>query len=204
MSSSLASVIQAASSNAPMPSTLRLCPCSARHAKKVAVSGVNVVIASGSDGGGHVGRIGTMSLIPKIVDCVDVPVLAAGGLADRRGLVAALTLGANCVWFGTRFIATEEARGHANYKSKIVDIDGDSTLVTRAHSGKPNRMIRNRFTDEWASREHEIKPYPLQLNEVGELGFPQRPHRRRRGLWRAARRPRFRHYQGGQARRGGS
>ena len=141
-----------------------------QQAKKVAVSGVDVVIASGSDGGGHVGRIGTMSLIPKIVDCVNVPVLAAGGLADGRGLVAALALGAKGVWLGTRFIATEEARGHANYKSKIVDIDEDSTVVTRAHSGKPNRMIRNRFTDEWASREHEIKPYPLQLNEVGELG----------------------------------
>ena len=109
-------------------------------------------------------------MILKIIDCVDEPVLAAGGLADGRGLVAALALGAKSVCLGTRFIATEEARGHANYKSKIVDIDEDSTVVTRAHSGKPNRMIRNRFTDEWASREQEIKPYPLQLNEVGELG----------------------------------
>ena len=141
-----------------------------RQAQKVVEAGVDVVIASGLDGGGHVGRVGTMSLVPKVVDAVDVPVLAAGGLADGRGLMAALALGAQGVWLGTRFIATEEARGHANYKNKIVEIDEDGTVVSRAHSGKPNRMIRNTFTDSWAGREGDIKPYPLQLNEIGEPG----------------------------------
>lgn len=139
-----------------------------RQAQSVAAAGVDVVIASGQDGGGHVGRIGTLPLVCKAVDSVDVPVLAAGGLADGRGLIAALALGAQGVWMGTRFIATDEARGHQNYKQKIADIDEDGTIVTRAHSGKPNRMIRNRFTASWEGRESEIKPYPGQLQEIGE------------------------------------
>ena len=69
---------------------------------------------------------------------------------------------------GTRFIATKEARGHDNYKQRIADIDEDGTVVTTAHSGKANRMIRNGFTKSWEGREGEIKPYPLQLREVGE------------------------------------
>ncbi|MBT6884234.1 MAG: hypothetical protein HOA30_09305 [Rhodospirillaceae bacterium] len=139
-----------------------------RQAQSVAAAGVDVVIASGQDGGGHVGRIGTLPLVSKAVDSVDVPVLAAGGLADGRGLIAALALGAQGVWMGTRFIATDEARGHQNYKQKIADIDEDGTIVTRAHSGKPNRIIRNRFTASWEGRESEIKPYPGQLQEIGE------------------------------------
>src|SRR6185436_18548753 len=84
----------------------------ARQAQAVERSGVDAVIASGHEGGGHVGRIGTMVLVPRVVDQVSIPVVAAGGLADGRGLVAALALGAVGVWLGTRFIATLEARGH--------------------------------------------------------------------------------------------
>src|SRR5262249_5161451 len=76
--------------------------------------------------------------------------------------------GAAGVWMGTRFIATIQARGHDNYKRCITEIDEDGTVVTRAHSGKPNRMIRNEFTQSWDGREADIKPYPLQLREVGE------------------------------------
>jgi enoyl-[acyl-carrier protein] reductase II len=140
----------------------------ARQAQAVERSGVDAVIASGHEGGGHVGRIGTMVLVPRVVDQVRIPVIAAGGLADGRGLVAALALGAVGVWMGTRFIATAEARGHANYKRRITEIDEDGTTVTRAHSGKPNRMIRNEFTKSWEGREAEIKPYPHQLKEIGE------------------------------------
>ncbi|MFV0295370.1 MAG: NAD(P)H-dependent flavin oxidoreductase, partial [Hyphomicrobiaceae bacterium] len=139
-----------------------------RQAQAVERSGVDAVIASGHEGGGHVGRIGTMALVPKVVDSVRIPVIAAGGLADGRGLVAALALGAHAVWLGTRFIATEEARGHDNYKRRITEIDEDGTIVTRAHSGKTNRMISNAFTRSWEGREGEIKPYPIQLKEVGE------------------------------------
>ena len=139
-----------------------------RQARRLAAAGVDFIIASGSDGGGHVGRVGTAALVPAVVDAVDVPVLAAGGLADGRGLVAALAFGACGVWMGTRFITTEEARGHDNYKQKIVDIDDEGTVVSRANSGKPNRMIRNRFTESWEGRETEILPFPRQMLEVGQ------------------------------------
>ena len=138
-----------------------------RHAQKAVADGVDAVIASGSDGGGHVGSIGTAALIPAVVDAVDVPVLAGGGLADGRGLVAALSFGAQGVWMGTRFIATAEARAHENYKHKIARTNTAGTIVTRAHSGKTCRLIRNAFTDSWAGREAEIEPYPLQGINVG-------------------------------------
>jgi enoyl-[acyl-carrier protein] reductase II len=140
---------------------------STRQARAVAAAGVDAVIASGHDGGGHVGRVGTLTLVPAVVDAVQVPVVAAGGLVDGRGLVAALALGACGVWMGTRFIATREARAHANYKARIVELDDQGTVVTRAHSGKPNRMIRNRFTESWEGREAEILPYPQQMLRVG-------------------------------------
>lgn len=139
-----------------------------RQAKKVEASGVDAVIASGMEGGGHVGRIATLPLVCKVVDSVSIPVLAAGGLSDGRSLVAALALGASGVWLGTRFIATDEARGHINYKRKIVEIDEDGTTVSRGHSGKPVRMASNRFTAYWAEHESAIKPFPYQLREVGE------------------------------------
>ncbi len=138
-----------------------------RHAEKAVADGVDAVIASGMDGGGHVGRIGTAALVPAVVDAVDVPVLAGGGLADGRGLAAALAFGAQGVWMGTRFIATAESRSHDNYKHRIAATDVAGTVVTRAHSGKPCRLIDNQFTRGWAGREAEIKPFPLQAMEVG-------------------------------------
>ena len=138
-----------------------------RLAQKAVADGVDAVIASGSDGGGHVGAIGTAALIPAVVDAVEVPVLAGGGLADGRGLVAAMALGAQGAWMGTRFIASAEARAHDNYKQKIAETDTAGTIVTRAHSGKTCRLIRNNFTDSWAGREAEIEPYPLQGIKVG-------------------------------------
>ena len=139
-----------------------------RQAKRVAEYGVDAVIASGAEGGGHVGRVGTISLVPQVVDAVDIPVIAGGGLADGRGLVACLALGAAGMWMGTRFIVTVEARGHDNYKNKIAEIDEEGTIVSKGHSGKPCRLIRNDFTNYWESHATEIKPYPQQLVEVGE------------------------------------
>ncbi len=138
-----------------------------QQALKLEASGVDIIIASGNEGGGHVGRVGTLPLVSKVVDLVKVPVLAAGGLADGRSLVAALALGAHGVWMGTRFIASEEARSHKNYKQKIVEIDEDGTVISRANSGKTARIIRNAFTEFWSSREEQIKPFPTQLQEVG-------------------------------------
>lgn len=138
-----------------------------KQAKRLAADGVDIIIAQGHEAGGHTGRVGTMALVPQIVDAVRVPVLAAGGLADGRGLVAALALGASGVWMGTRFVASEEALAHNNYKNKIVEIDEEGTVITRCQSGKPCRLIRNRFTDSWEGREHEILPFPLQMIKVG-------------------------------------
>ena len=138
-----------------------------RHAIKAVEAGVDAVIASGRDGGGHVGTIGTAALVPAVVNAVDVPVIAAGGLADGGSLAAALAWGAQGVWLGTRFIATAEAGAHRNYKSKIVETPTAGTVVTRAHSGKPCRLIRNSFTDYWDKRPDEILPYPRQALEVG-------------------------------------
>ncbi len=139
-----------------------------RQACRVAEYGVDVVIASGAEGGGHVGRVGTISLVPQVVDAVDVPVIAGGGIADGRGLVAALAMGAQGIWLGTRFIVTDEARGHINYKNKIVKINEEDTIVSKGHSGKTCRLIRNDFTAYWEAHAAEIKPYPQQLVEVGE------------------------------------
>ncbi len=143
-----------------------------RQAQRLAGDGVDIIIASGRDGGGHVGRVGTAALVPAVVDAMaglrpGMPVVAAGGITDGRGLVAALAFGASGVWMGTRFIATEEAHVHANYKGRIVEIGDEGTVVSRANSGKPNRMIRNAFTDSWEGREAEILPFPQQMLQVG-------------------------------------
>ena len=131
-------------------------------------NGVDVVIAQGHEAGGHTGRIAGLVLIPAVVDrLAPRPVLAAGGMADGRGIAAALALGAQGVWMGTRFIATPEAYCHDNYKKRVVTLDEEGTVVTRAASGKPCRLIRNNFTREWEKREAEIQPFPVQAARVG-------------------------------------
>jgi enoyl-[acyl-carrier protein] reductase II len=140
-----------------------------KQARAHAANGVDVVIAQGHEAGGHTGRIGGLVLIPSVVDAVAPrPVLAAGGIADGRGLAAALALGAAGIWIGTRFIATPEAYGHDNYKAKIVAIDEEGTVISRGSSGKPCRLIRNNFTREWEGRAAEIQPFPVQFERVGK------------------------------------
>jgi enoyl-[acyl-carrier protein] reductase II len=138
-----------------------------RQARKLAAAGIDVIIAQGHEAGGHTGRIGAMTLVPMVADAVEVPVLAAGGIADGRGLLAAMMLGAQGIWMGTRFIASVEAYAHFNYKNRILEIDEEGTTVTRCHSGKPCRLIRNQFTESWVGREDEILPFPLQSAKVG-------------------------------------
>jgi enoyl-[acyl-carrier protein] reductase II len=139
-------------------------------------NGVDVVIAQGHEAGGHTGRVAGLVLIPAVVEAVaPLPVLAAGGIANGRGLVAALALGAQGIWIGTRFIATPEAYCHDNYKRKVIAIDEEGTVVTRAATGKPCRLIRNNFTREWEGREREIQPFPIQGALVGrEAGLRAR------------------------------
>jgi enoyl-[acyl-carrier protein] reductase II len=139
-----------------------------KQAHDHAANGVDVVIAQGHEAGGHTGRIAGLVLVPAVVDALaPKPVLAAGGIADGRGLVAALALGAAGVWIGTRFIATPESYCHDNYKKKVVDIDEEGTVVTRAATGKPCRLIKNAFTRSWERREQEIQPFPIQAARVG-------------------------------------
>lgn len=140
-----------------------------KQARDHAANGVDVVIAQGHEAGGHTGRIGGFVLLPAVVDALAPrPVLAAGGIADGRGLVAALALGAAGVWIGTRFIATAEAHAHDNYKARIVALDEEGTVVSRASSGKPCRLIRNAFTRSWEGREAAIEPFPAQFEHVGK------------------------------------
>jgi enoyl-[acyl-carrier protein] reductase II len=135
-----------------------------RNARRCAEGGADIIVAQGHEGGGHTGRIATLALVPQVVDAVKpLPVVAAGGIADGRGLVAALALGACGIWVGTRFVATQEAFGHVNYKNKIVESSEEDTLVTRAFTGKPCRVIRNKYGEDWLGREDEIKPFPFQL-----------------------------------------
>lgn len=127
------------------------------------------VIAQGTEGGGHTGQIATMALLPQVVDAVaPKPVVAAGGIADGRGLVAALALGACGVWVGTRFVATREAYAHDSYKRKILEANEEATIVTRAFTGKDCRVLRNAYAEAWENRKAEIKPFPLQMMVDGE------------------------------------
>ncbi len=143
-----------------------------RHARRLEEAGVDFIIAQGYDAGGHTGRIGTMSLIPQVVDAVKVPVLAAGGIGDGRGLVAALALGACGVVMGTRFIATPEAAGHKNYKDKIIQSTEEDWIITKSYTGKTIRTARNRWTQEWSKKESEALPFPLQFIKAREKTLP--------------------------------
>lgn len=134
-----------------------------RHAVACAGAGVDAIIAQGYDAGGHTGKIGTFSLVPQVVDAVDVPVVAAGGIVDGRGVAAALALGAQGVWMGTRFVATREAHAVEAYKRRIVEVGDEDTTITRAYTGKTARMIKNRYTEMWEERESEIAPFPVQI-----------------------------------------
>jgi enoyl-[acyl-carrier protein] reductase II len=139
-----------------------------KNAKRVSAGGVDVIVAQGYDGGGHTGRVGTFTLVPAVVDCVEQPVLAAGGIADGRGLVAALAMGAVGVWVGTRFVACREAFAHMNYKNRITEIDDEGTTRTRCFTGKPCRVIKNTTTAAWEGRDAEIEPFPIQIIKSSE------------------------------------
>jgi len=136
-----------------------------RHAVAAVEAGCDLVVAQGTEAGGHTGLVATMPLVPQIVDAVGarVPVVAAGGIFDGRGLAAALMLGADGVWVGTRFIATPEARSAPGYKDTLLATGEDGTVVSRAFSGKPMRVVRNKTTQHYEEHPDELKPFPEQL-----------------------------------------
>jgi enoyl-[acyl-carrier protein] reductase II len=114
-------------------------------ARRMARLGVDALIAEGMESGGHIGDVATLPLVPQVVDAVDIPVIAAGGIADGRGMAAALALGAAGIQMGTRFICTTECPAHQNYKQKIVKAHDRATLVTGGSFGHPVRSIRGPF-----------------------------------------------------------
>jgi enoyl-[acyl-carrier protein] reductase II len=144
-----------------------------RHAKAAEAGGLDAVVAQGTEAGGHTGRVAGLALIPQVVDAVKIPVLAAGSIVDGRGLAAALALGAQGVWMGTRFIASAEAHAGLMYKQVIVESNDESTIVTRAYSGKPMRVFKNAYVADWERRSQDIQQFPMQAmisHQAGVMG----------------------------------
>lgn len=122
-------------------------------AKKMEKEGVDAVIAEGMESGGHIGELTTMALVPQVVDAVNIPVIAAGGIADGRGFVSAIALGAEGVQMGTIFVCAEECTAHINYKNAIIKASDRGTLVTGRSTGHPVRMIKNKLSREFEKLE---------------------------------------------------
>jgi enoyl-[acyl-carrier protein] reductase II len=143
-----------------------------RHAVSAVASGCDFVVAQGTEAGGHTGTVATMALVPQVVDAVgeQVPVVAAGGISDGRGLAAALTLGADGVWVGTRFIATPEARTVAGYKETLIDLPDDGTVISRGFTGKTCRVVRNDWTQHFEEHPEELQPFPTQAVVAARAG----------------------------------
>ncbi|HZC19029.1 MAG TPA: nitronate monooxygenase, partial [Rubrobacteraceae bacterium] len=142
-----------------------------REGLRLEEDGVDMVVAQGSEAGGHRGTflgdfkdalIGTMALVPQVVDALSIPVIASGGIMDGRGLAAALILGAEAAQMGTAFLACEESGAHPEYKRAVLEASEDETAVTRAFSGRAARGIKNRFLVEISEHEGELPPFPVQ------------------------------------------
>ncbi len=134
-----------------------------RHARKVAAAGIDVIVAQGHDAGGHNSPVGTMALIPQVVDAAgDIPVLGAGGIVDGRGVAAALMLGAQGVWVGSAFLATHEAGIEEFQKKAIVEATEEGTTITRSVTGKPARYIKSKWTQAFVDAGLEPLPMPYQ------------------------------------------
>jgi NAD(P)H-dependent flavin oxidoreductase YrpB (nitropropane dioxygenase family) len=140
------------------------------HASRHQAAGVDLIVAQGTEAGGHTGEIATMVLVPEVVDAVaPTPVLAAGGIARGRQVAAALALGASGVWCGSVWLTTEEAETHPVVKQKFLGASSADTVRSRSLTGKPARMLRTAWTDEWADPTHpDPLPMPLQSMLVSE------------------------------------
>ncbi|HVM07426.1 MAG TPA: nitronate monooxygenase [Acidimicrobiales bacterium] len=143
-----------------------------RHAIAAVEAGCDIVVAQGTEAGGHTGQVATFPLVPQIVDAVGdrVPVVAAGGIFDGRGLAAALSLGADGVWVGTRFIATPEARAVPGYKDTLVRLHEDETVISRAYTGKTCRVVRTPYTQHFEEHPEELQPFPMQAGRAMQDG----------------------------------
>ncbi len=135
-------------------------------AKRMERAGVDAVVAEGCESGGHVGELTTMTLLPQVVDAVDIPVIAAGGIGDGRGIVAAKILGADAFQIGTRFLVAKECIVHENYKNKVLGAKDIDTKVTGKTTGHPVRTLKNKLTRKFQQLERE----GASIQELEELG----------------------------------
>ena len=150
----------------PLGTTVIPVVASVSHAERIAKQGADAVIAEGMEAGGHIGEITTMNLVPQIADAVNLPVIAAGGIADGRGAAAAFVLGATGVQMGTRFVCAEECNVHINYKQKIVKANDRATAVTGRSLGHPVRAIKNKFIKQY----EELEKRGASAEELEALG----------------------------------
>jgi len=136
-------------------------------AKKMEKDGADAVVAEGTEAGGHIGELTTMALVPQVADAVNIPVIAAGGIADSRGVVAAFALGADGVQIGTRFLCSDECTAHVNYKKAIVSAKDRDAVVTGRTTGHPVRGIKNKLTREF----DKLEASGATLEEIEALGM---------------------------------
>lgn len=139
---------------------------SVAYAKRLARKGVDAVVVEGTEAGGHIGETTTFTLVPQVVDAVDIPVIAAGGIADSRGFDAAISLGAQGVQIGTVLLASEECPIHINYKKRIVKARDTDTVVTGRNTGAPVRVIKNKMARHYLNL---TKTNEVQLEELEKL-----------------------------------
>ena len=152
-----------------VPAGIKVVPVvpSVAIARRVERFGATAVIAEGGESGGHIGEMATISLVPQVVDAVSIPVLAAGGIADGRGLAAALMLGAEGIQLGTRFLCAEECTVHMNYKNKVLAARDIDTIVTGRRLGHPVRALKNPFTNEFARLEYDATKTNEEVEQFG-------------------------------------
>ena len=136
-------------------------------ALKMQSAGADAVVAEGAESGGHVGELHTMPLIPQIVDALDIPVIAAGGICDGRGAAAAFMLGADAIQVGTRFLSAEECTAHQEYKDKILKASDISTIVTGKSLGHPVRSLKTPFSKSFAKMESDPNVTPEEILAFG-------------------------------------
>lgn len=139
-------------------------------AKRMEKIGADAIVVEGTEAGGHIGELTTIALVPQIVDVVNIPVIAAGGIADGRGFVASLALGAKGVQIGTRFVCTEECTAHENYKQAIIESKDRDAIATGRSTGHPVRLIKNKFAKEYLKLEKEgATPEEVEKYGIGSL-----------------------------------
>jgi enoyl-[acyl-carrier protein] reductase II len=138
-----------------------------RQARRAQEAGVDAIVAEGMEGGGHVGQISTLCLVPQVVEAVDVPVLAAGGIGDGRGYAAARALGASGIMMGTRFIASVECPIHPLYKQRVLEAASEDAVVIGHVTGSPSRCLQNAYTTERLDRERD----GTSIDEIRTMGI---------------------------------